>query len=72
MGYGAPDDWDSIEYERQRRNLMQRRRFENKKAEAEEKEVRKNDTGLEKKILLTKDELSKQKKRIADGLIDFD
>ena len=31
MGYGSPDDWDAIEYERQRRNLMQKRRFENKK-----------------------------------------
>ena len=31
LGYGSPEDWDAIEYERQRRNLVQKRRFENRK-----------------------------------------
>ncbi len=30
MGYGSPDNWDSIEYERARRKLMQQKRMQKK------------------------------------------
>ena len=76
MGYGSPDDWDAIEYERQRRNLMQKRRFENRK-ENDNKNSNSSSDDMDnkreqEKIIISYEELSKQKKRIVDDNIPFD